>query len=173
MSRSADATCARSQSSLGLSQIRIATDNDVRRYAATTRDRPYGEEEPPLAWRWGEPYRGNLPRSRGGQPFGKGGRGMSQNDIEERTRAWIQSKIEAGVQAFFDNRDFPQSEIEIVAPSGTVRYRTKAIVHAKSITVPRRSVVTDLGSIIIPDPSLIIECGDESTWAEACEAELG
>jgi hypothetical protein len=86
---------------------------------------------------------------------------MPKNDIEERTRAVLQSRLERQFRAFFNNSDFPQSEIDIVAPSGAVRYRTKAIVHAKSVTVPRPSVVTDPGSIIIPDPSLIIECGDE------------
>jgi hypothetical protein len=42
---------------------------------------------------------------------------------------------------------FPQSDIDIVAPDGTVRYRTKGIVDPKSIA--------------IPDPSLLIQPGDE------------
>jgi hypothetical protein len=73
--------------------------------------------------------------------------------------AYWRSRGEAVVQKFFN--DFPQSDIDIVAPDGTVRHRTKAIVHAKSVTVPKPSVVTDPGSIIIPDPSLVIEPRDE------------
>ena len=45
----------------------------------------------------------------------------------------------------FEN--FPQSDIDIVAPDGTVRYRTRGRVHPKSIT--------------IPDTSLVIQVGDE------------
>jgi hypothetical protein len=42
---------------------------------------------------------------------------------------------------------FPQSDIDIVAPDGTVRHRTKAIIDSKMAT--------------IPDPSIVIEPGDE------------
>jgi hypothetical protein len=42
---------------------------------------------------------------------------------------------------------FPQSDVDIVAPDGTVKYRTKALVGPKDIT--------------IPDASLLIEPGDE------------
>jgi hypothetical protein len=42
---------------------------------------------------------------------------------------------------------FPQSDIDIVAPDGTVRYRTKGIVDPKSV--------------IISDSSLLIQPGDE------------
>ena len=86
---------------------------------------------------------------------------MKYDDNRKAAEAYWRSKIEAAVEAFFDDRDFPQSEIDIVAPDGIVRHRTKAIVHAKSVTVPKPMVVTDPGSIIIPDPSLVIEPGDE------------
>jgi hypothetical protein len=42
---------------------------------------------------------------------------------------------------------FPQSDIDIVAPDGTVRHRTKGLVDAKSVT--------------LPDPSIVIQPGDE------------
>jgi hypothetical protein len=42
---------------------------------------------------------------------------------------------------------FPQSDIDIVAPDGKLRYRTKGLVDPKSIT--------------IPDSSLLIQPGDE------------
>jgi hypothetical protein len=42
---------------------------------------------------------------------------------------------------------FPQSDIDIVAPDGTIRARTKAILDSKLAT--------------IPDPSILIEAGDE------------
>jgi len=89
------------------------------------------------------------------------GLGVPNNDLRSELVAWMQPRLEAAVQAFFDNKDFPQSEIDIVTPDGIVRHRTKAIVHAKSVTVPKPSVVTDPGSIIILDPSLVIEPGDE------------
>jgi hypothetical protein len=73
---------------------------------------------------------------------------MPENDTDERiikAKAYWQSLIDRAVQDFFN--DFPQSDIDIVAPDGTVRHRTKAIVDAKSVTVP--------------DSSLVIERGDE------------
>jgi len=42
---------------------------------------------------------------------------------------------------------FPQSDVDIVAPDGTIKYRTKALIGPKEIT--------------IPDASLLIEPGDE------------
>jgi hypothetical protein len=65
-----------------------------------------------------------------------------RRSLDESTEAWVRSQVErANVE------EFPQSDIDIVAPDGSVRHRTKAAVRAKSVTVW--------------EPSLVIEPGDE------------
>ena len=74
---------------------------------------------------------------------------MPENDRDEKSRAWWRSQVDGGraLETAQYVEDFSQSDIDIVAPDGTVRHRTKATVHAKSVTVP--------------DPSLVIKPGDE------------
>jgi hypothetical protein len=73
--------------------------------------------------------------------------------------AYWRSLLDRSIEAFFNR--FPRSDVDIVAADGTVRHRTKAIVHHKSVTVPKPDLVNEPGSIIVPDPSLVIEPGDE------------
>jgi hypothetical protein len=80
----------------------------------------------------------------------------------KRSEAFWQSEVEEGREIRRARLfDCPQSEIEIVAPDGTVRHRTRAMVYKKSVTDPTASIVDDPGGMIVADPSLVIERGDE------------
>jgi hypothetical protein len=65
---------------------------------------------------------------------------MPTKDIEEMTRAYVQSRTEAAVQTFFEDKDFSHSEIDIVGPDGTdTASAFKKTVHAAERKTARSS----------------------------------